>query len=290
MNENFPESVRPLQRYIAARLTSVYDLQEAENIAKVLLLDLFEIKQNSFILNEKIHFSDKEIRLLHEAIKRLLDHEPVQQVCGKAHFFGRTFAVNQQVLIPRPETEELVKWVLDTPLPAAATMLDIGTGSGCIAISLALEKREANVDAMDISAPALEVARKNAIHHHAVINFIREDILSINALPSFYDVIISNPPYIPLSQIKEMHRNVTHYEPHQALFVADDDPLVFYRKIAALALSGLRENGFLFFEIHEEKAPEILDLLGTMAFRNVEVKQDLQGKNRMIRAQTCSQT
>lgn len=288
MNEEFPVSAKQLHKYIANQLTAIYDRKEADNIAKVLLIDLFRVNQIRLALNDKVHFSDEEKNALAAVIKRLLNHEPVQYVCEKAWFYGYAFRVNQQVLIPRPETEELVKWVLESPLKQPK-ILDVGAGSGCIAISLALEFPEANVDAIEVSRGAIELAAENATDNNARVNFLPGDVLAIEELPATYDIIVSNPPYIPESEIKDMQRNVANYEPREALFVSNNDPLIFYRKIAKLSAKGLSKSGLLYYEIHEGKGPEIKEMLEEMNFINVEIKKDLQGKERMIKAQMGSQ-
>ena len=190
------------------------------------------------------------------------------------------FKVNKHTLIPRPETEELVHWVLQEDFTSA---LDIGTGSGCIAISLA-KQSEGNLSALDFSKEALEVAKENAKNSEVAIGFIRADILQQPALKQTFDVIVSNPPYVLESDKKLMHTNVLKHEPHTALFVEDEDALVFYNSIADFAQNHLNENGKLFFEIHENKGEEVLQMLQEKGFSKLELRKDMQGKDRMVKA------
>lgn len=210
---------------------------------------------------------------------------PIQQVLGYAYFCGMKLKVTPSVLIPRPETEELVRWVAEET-PAPHSILDIGTGSGCIAIALAKALPQAALTAIDISSDALTVARENAILYNIDIDFIQADIL--NPSPSFadrqYDVIVSNPPYICRKEADEMEKNVLDHEPHLALFVPDDDPLLFYRAIATQALKMLTPGGTLFFEINRLYAKELTTVLQSMGFRHITVRRDQFNNTRMLRA------
>lgn len=210
---------------------------------------------------------------------------PIQQVLGYAYFCGMKLKVTPSVLIPRPETEELVRWVVEET-PAPHSILDIGTGSGCIAIALAKALPQAALTAIDISSDALTVARENAILYNIDIDFIQADIL--NPPPSFadrqYDVIVSNPPYICRKEADEMEKNVLDHEPHLALFVPDDDPLLFYRAIATQALKMLTPGGTLFFEINRLYAKELTTVLQSMGFRHITVRRDQFNNIRMLRA------
>lgn len=210
---------------------------------------------------------------------------PIQQVLGYAYFCGLKLKVTPSVLIPRPETEELVRWVVDES-PAPRSILDIGTGSGCIAIALAKALPQTRLTAIDISDEALAVARENAKMHDADIDFIQADILNPN--PSLannrYDVIVSNPPYICNKEADEMEKNVLDHEPHVALFVPDDDPLLFYRAIAEKTLTMLTPDGTLFFEINRLYAQELTTMLQSMGFQHITVRQDQFNNNRMLRA------
>ena len=210
---------------------------------------------------------------------------PIQQVLGYAYFCGLKLKVTPSVLIPRPETEELVRWVVDES-PAPSSILDIGTGSGCIAIALAKALPQTRLTAIDISDEALAVARENAKMHDADIDFIQADILNPN--PSLannrIDVIVSNPPYICNKEADEMEKNVLNHEPHVALFVPDDDPLLFYRAIAEKTLTMLTPDGTLFFEINRLYAQELTTMLQSMGFQHITVRQDQFNNDRMLRA------
>ena len=215
----------------------------------------------------------------------LLNDKPIQYILGKAWFMGRSFMVNGHVLIPRPETEELIEWVVDYAhiIAKPLQLLDIGTGSGCIAISLKKALPNCSLSAMDISAEALTVAKNNAASLETSIEFIEQDIIHQTTLPQVFDVMVSNPPYIPIREKINMEAQVKNYEPLIALFVPNEDPLVFYRAIAQVAKKYLAPRGQLFFEIHYDQGKAILQLLDEMNF-HAEIRRDSFGKNRMIRA------
>lgn len=215
----------------------------------------------------------------------LLNDKPIQYILGKAWFMGNDFIVNEHVLIPRPETEELVEWVLDYAhiIDKPLQILDIGTGSGCIAISLKKALPDCSISAMDISVDALTVAKKNATNLDATIEWMEQDIVHQSTLTHSFDVMVSNPPYIPVREKVNMELKVKNYEPLIALFVPNDDPLVFYRAIAQVAKKYLAPKGQLFFEIHYDQGKAILQLLDEMNF-HAEIRRDSFGKNRMIRA------
>ncbi|WP_394758076.1 peptide chain release factor N(5)-glutamine methyltransferase, partial [Flavobacterium sp.] len=202
-------------------------------------------------------------------------------------FFSLPFYVNENTLIPRPETEELVDWILSNNRINESTnqikILDIGTGSGCIAISLAKNLPNANVHAIDVSEKALATAKKNAERNNVTITFIEKNILETEDLLNTFDIIVSNPPYVRNLEKKEIHKNVLEYEPHLALFVEDNDALLFYRKIAELATKNLSENGQLYFEINQYLGKEMVELLEKYNFKNIELKKDIYGNDRMIR-------
>jgi release factor glutamine methyltransferase len=215
----------------------------------------------------------------------LLNDKPIQYILGKAWFMGRSFMVNEHVLIPRPETEELIEWVVEYAqiIAKPLQLLDIGTGSGCIAISLKKALPDCSLSALDISTEALTVAKNNAASLEASIEFIEQDIIHQTSLPHVFDVMVSNPPYIPIREKINMEAQVKNYEPLIALFVPNEDPLVFYRAIAQVAKKYLAPRGQLFFEIHYDQGKAILQLLDEMNF-HAEIRRDSFGKNRMIRA------
>ncbi|TFF35685.1 peptide chain release factor N(5)-glutamine methyltransferase [Mucilaginibacter psychrotolerans] len=219
--------------------------------------------------------------------------KPVQYILGSTEFYGLTFLVNPAVLIPRPETEELVEWTLETvgSLQLAAgieetplRILDIGTGSGCIAISLKKNLPDAALTALDISADALQTAKQNAVINEVDVEFIQTDILNQSPLTTHYSLIISNPPYVTLQDKTLMHANVTDFEPHTALFVPEDNPLLFYDAIADFARNNLLPGGLLFFEINEAFGQETVELLANKGFINIELRKDMSGRDRMIKA------
>ncbi|MFT5231085.1 MAG: release factor glutamine methyltransferase [Planctomycetota bacterium] len=231
-------------------------------------------------------FTEAKEPLFVEALQKLQRSEPIQYILGKTEFFGHPFKVNKHTLIPRPETEELVAWILADQKNNSSEIhiLDIGTGSGCIAISLAKELENAKVSALDISKGALEVARENAKKNIVEVDFVQRDILTSEAVAASYDIIVSNPPYVRNLEKKMMQKNVLVHEPETALFVSDNDPLVFYRRIAQLARKNLKEGGFLYFEINEYLGAEMTELITYLGFKNCSIKKDIYGKDRMMRA------
>ncbi len=219
-----------------------------------------------------------------DALNRLKIQEPIQHILGETYFMDYPISVSQEVLIPRPETEDLVRWIIEDYREVDGHILDIGTGSGCIAIALDLGMFNARVTALDVSEKALKIAAENAKRNRAKVNFIKQDILSTQVLNQNYQVIVSNPPYVRELERSQMQKNVLNYEPDLALFVADDSPLLFYDKIGRLAFRHLEKNGSLYFEINQYLAKETLDLLRKIGFKDVELRKDLYGNDRMIKA------
>ncbi len=267
------------------KLDSLYPETEILSFFYLLLEHHFGTKKIDLALEPELMRKKWPEKRFLEALGQLLEERPIQYVVGHAEFAGLKFKVNENVLIPRPETEELVEWMLETidrrqPL----RILDIGTGSGCMPITLSLQIPSAEIHAVDISEKALELARENAQRLGAEVRFFNLDILTVESLAKNYDVIVSNPPYVRLSEKNEMRGNVLKHEPDLALFVYDEDPLLFYRKIAALGKSALTENGMLFFEINENLAEPVREALSNLSYQNIEVRKDIYGKNRMIRA------
>lgn len=217
-------------------------------------------------------------------IERLQQEEPIQYILGTTEFYGYNFNVNENVLIPRPETEELVSWILEEIQSETAKILDIGTGSGCIPIALKKEVPNATVFSLDVSEKALEVAKNNAVSNKAEINFIHTDILQPIDFQLKFDIIVSNPPYVRQLEKVEIKKNVLDNEPHLALFVANDNPLIFYKRIATVAQEYLTENGVLFFEINQYLGNETKQMLLDKGFKDVLLKKDLFGNDRMIKA------
>ncbi len=273
-------------KYITDSILPIYDAGEAASIATIILEDGFEIKPQE--INRDIIFDEIQIKKLDEIIKRLLAHEPVQYILGKTVFYGLSFNVNPDVLIPRQETEELVAWIIETLNGGKINeckILDIGTGSGCIPIVLKKKIKNAEIHALDISKMALQVAKENAALNNAEIIFHEIDILNENNwndLPS-YDLIVSNPPYIAENEKGMMPENVLNFEPHLALFSGNDDALIFYEKITEFAKEKLNRGGWLFFETNEFNAENAKQILVKNKFTEIKIKKDINAKNRMLR-------
>ncbi len=262
-------------------LIETYPERERMAIAKNYLADRFHIDSIKLAINSPIAIDDS---LLTHDLRQLANGTPFQHVIGFTIFYGRKFICNKHALIPRPETEELVDLIIKENDIEAPSILDIGTGTGCIPICLKAEIPGAECIGMDISNKALELAKKNADKNDIDVYFKKGDILSEGLQSNQYDIIVSNPPYIPNADRQIMHTNVLDYEPEIALFVEDSDPLIFYRIIAEKALEALKSKGKLYFEIHEDYSLEILELLGGLGYTDIRIEEDLQGKDRMISA------
>lgn len=276
-----------LEKQFSAELSDIYAKEEAAMLCFLSVQHRFNWTKASYLLNKQEVISDTDTTHFLDILSQLKTSKPIQYILGETDFYGRTFRVNPAVLIPRPETEELVKWVVETVSTKNISLLDIGTGSGCIAISLKIEIPEAVVVAIDLSADALALAQENASLHKAVVTFIEKDVLQMHPtdLATTFDMVVSNPPYIALAEKDSMKANVLANEPHLALFVPNTNPLIFYERIAALAQAKLNLGGFLFFEINEHFGKEVLALLVKKGFKHVELRQDLSGKDRMVKAQ-----
>lgn len=267
-------------------LKNIQDEQEIESFFFILTEYLHNLKRVDVALNPNFELSDAEVEKWNTILADLQQEKPIQYITGEAWFYGLRFEVNENTLIPRPETEELVEWILNSPItqhPTPITILDIGTGTGCIPISLKANLPEANVSAIDVSEKALEVAKRNAASNKVEINFIQANILEVEDLNQHFDIIVSNPPYVRNLEKEEIKKNVLDYEPHLALFVEDTDALLFYRKIAQIALKNLTPNGLLFFEINQYLGKETVELLQNLGFKNIELKKDMYGNDRMIK-------
>ena len=277
------------------QLAPTYGEGEAKAVARLVYEVRFGLTWTDICAGKEAVLSDDDQAQLAEILRRLLRQEPVQYVLGVADFCGRTFVVTPSVLIPRPETEELCQWVIEGEKAqvdgsSEPRILDVGTGSGCIAVTLAAAMPEAQVTAWDISEDALQVARENAKRVHVHVAFQQVDVLNIPSSssllppPSTYNCIVSNPPYICNKERAKMEANVLEHEPHQALFVPDDDPLLFYRFIAKLGLQTLSQGGWLYFEVNPLFAEQLAQLLSAMAYHDIAIREDRFGKPRMIRA------
>ncbi len=267
------------------KLTPIYGEMESDSFFNLILEEYNNLKRVDLALNHDLQFSEADLQKWNAALSSLLDEIPVQYILEKTHFYGLSFEVNPSVLIPRPETEELVEWILTNNPPQEnqkLKILDIGTGSGCIAIALAKNLPKAQIFAIDVSAAALEVAKRNAKRNDVNVTFIQQDILNTENLSETFDIIVSNPPYVRNLEKHEIRNNVLDNEPHLALFVDDLDALIFYRKIVALAIKNLPENAELYFEINQYLAKGTMDLLETNGFSHMELRKDIYDNNRMV--------
>jgi release factor glutamine methyltransferase len=299
-------------------LSSLYVEKEIESFFYLILENFHQIKRIDLALNPQMEMNDKQLLYWERVLSDLKKQKPIQYILGETEFYGLPFLVNENTLIPRPETEELVELIIKqnskseippepkvngAKLNSKLKILDIGTGSGCIAIALKKNLPNSEVFAIDISEEALETAKKNAQINQVEIHFIQADILKINNLEQLptsnpklethnpkletqFDIIVSNPPYVRNIEKQEINPNVLEYEPHLALFVEDDDALLFYRKIAQLALKSLTPNGKLYFEINQYLGIETLELIKSFGFKNVVLHKDIYGNDRMIEG-TC---
>ena len=269
-------------------LTPLYDAGEAESFFYLILEAKQQLKRIDIALQPELVFLASELEIWNSILEQLKREIPIQYLLGTTHFYGLEFKVNENVLIPRPETEELVDWIIKSQKSEVRNkkvkILDIGTGSGCIAISLAKNLPNAEVFALDVSKKALATAQKNAELNQVQVQFICQSILETEDLGQQFDVIVSNPPYVRHLEKQEIKKNVLDNEPHLALFVADDDALIFYRKIAQLALKNLSQTGQLYFEINQYLVQEMLSLLQEMDFKNSELRQDIYGNDRMTKS------
>lgn len=280
--------MHPLSDHIAKRLAAGYPAGEASALARHILELRFGITRTDLLSGRARTLSSRERQELDIIVDRLLQKEPVQYILEQAEFCGRIFRTAPGVLIPRPETEELVHWIIDDHAPARppSHILDIGTGSGCIAVTLALTWPGTAVTATDISTEALAIARENAVRQKAPVVFRQEDILAagtVSLRQPAWDLIVSNPPYICESEQEDMEDNVLSYEPHVALFVPDDHPLLFYEAIGRYALRTLRTGGSLYVEINQAYGLSTVSLFRSLGFSDVTLKQDSYGNDRMIK-------
>ncbi|WP_346858579.1 peptide chain release factor N(5)-glutamine methyltransferase [uncultured Draconibacterium sp.] len=270
-------------QHIKTELVAYYPETEIEGFIRIIFESVLSMTYTQIILEKEKRIDDSDFEAIAKIVSALKTYRPIQYVLGETEFYDLKLKVNPGVLIPRPETEELVHWISKTGVQPGAKVIDIGTGSGCIALALKKELSTAKVWAVDVSAKALETAKENARLNKLDLEFVQADILQWENYewPAF-DIIISNPPYVRESEKKLMNSNVLDYEPEGALFVSDDDPLLFYRRIAGFALANLNQSGSLFFEINEYLGPEMKDLLQELGFVAIDLRSDINGKNRMI--------
>src|SRR5690606_4719799 len=285
-------SLQQFLNILHQELDLLYGKEEVDSFFNILIEFHLKLKRTSYLLNPELEISESVKQQLLNALNRLKQNEPIQYTLGETYFYGLNFKVTKDALIPRPETEELVHWLLQTQKTInneSPVILDMGTGSGCIAVSIAKHLPKAQVFAMDISKAALEIAAENAKRNKVNVHFIEANILKPKTLETkipntTFDILISNPPYVTLQEKDKMKPNVLDFEPHQSLFVTNHNPLQFYNAITKFALNKLKPNGFLFFEINQYLGKETQQLLKSFNFEEVQLKKDLFGNDRMLKA------
>lgn len=283
-----PQNLQKISQNFENKISSEYLTNEIRSFRNIIFQEIFNFTPIEITLNSNMVVTDLQEKKIMQIAKKLLEHQPIQYILGKAEFYGLNFEVDKNVLIPRPETEELVDWVIAENQNEHIKILDIGAGSGCIAISLAKNLPYANVYAIDISEKALNIAKKNAKKNNQKITFAQHNILSGEELffkdeKVKFDVIVSNPPYVRNLEKKAIQKNVLNYEPATALFVEDENPIIFYDKICEFAKTHLQENGKIYFEINEYLANETIAVAKNHGFQNIVLKKDINQKNRMLK-------
>lgn len=278
-------TILEFKKYFFEELSGLYPETEIQSFFNLLIEYKLKLSRVDVALQPNLEIENSDLDFFKNALIDLKKQVPIQYIVGETEFYGLPFKVNENVLIPRPETEELVSWIIaSTPLSSQIKILDIGTGSGCIAISIAKNIHNCKVSAIDISAKAIKTAANNAKMNNVKVEFIEKDILKASELLLNFDIIVSNPPYVRELEKELMQENVLANEPHLALFVKDENPLLFYDKIADLAINHLTKNGSLFFEINQYLGEETVTLLKSKGFQNIELKKDIFGVDRMIKA------
>jgi len=290
------KSVNDVSIAFRNELSNLYDAKEIDSLCMIVIAEIAGTSSAKIKAFPELELPFEHLEATNNILSKLKTGEPIQYILGHTEFYGLTFKVNPSVLIPRPETEELIEWVLsevDPELMILGNILDIGTGSGCIAISLKKHMPYFAVHGVDISDAALQTARENASLNDVEIEFIHANILNLplkSPIFGAYTVIVSNPPYVTLHDKTQMHTNVTDFEPHTALFVPENDPLIFYKAIADFASTHLEKGGLLFFEINENYGEQIIELLTNKSFKNIELRKDMSGRDRMIKANFSGET
>ena len=278
--------IQDFKRHFFLELSNLYPETEIQSFFTILVEYKLHLSRIQLALEHNFELDNDDLDFLRNALMKLKNQIPIQYIVGETAFYGLMFKVDKNVLIPRPETEELVEWILQNHKNSnSLKILDIGTGSGCIAISLAKNLPNAEVSAIDISAEALNVAKNNAAMNQVKVDFILADILKIEKLATNFNIIVSNPPYVRELEKSQMQQNVLSNEPHIALFVKDENPLLFYDKIAELAKKHLTKNGVLYFEINQYLGEEMDELLKSKGFKNIELKKDIYGVDRMVKCE-----
>lgn len=281
--------LREIKNIFHVELDNQYAKEEVDSFFYILIEDKLQLERFTLAIEPNLVISKEQESVLFESLSKLKLFEPIQYITGKSHFMDLNLKVDKNVLIPRPETEELVRWILENSKVGSSLnskklkILDIGTGSGCIAISLSKNLNQAEVYGLDVSHEALEVAKHNASINDVAVTLINKNILEIEDFGTTYDIIVSNPPYVRELEKKEMHKNVLEHEPDLALFVSDQNPLKFYEKIVAIASKNLEKNGLLFFEINQYLAKETAQLLRNNNFSEIELRKDMFNNYRMLR-------
>tara|TARA_B100000809_G_C15135544_1_gene530398 strand:- start:3023 stop:3895 length:873 start_codon:yes stop_codon:yes gene_type:complete len=288
-------NLKELKTYFISSIKNLYPIEEVLSFFNLLAEKQLGLSRIKIALQPEKEISEAEKLNFDNAIYRLGNFEPIQYILGDTEFFGLPFRVDNNVLIPRPETEELVDWIVDETQNNEATILDIGTGSGCISISLAKHLPKTKVYGLDVSTDALQVAKQNAELNKVDVTFVKADVLDENSWELIFeyvkfDTIVSNPPYIRILEKKLMKSNVILHEPDIALFVEDEDPLLFYRKIAKFSKIYLKPEGTLYFEINEYLSKEMKEMLEFEGFKDVEIRKDIFKKDRMIKCMKNEKT
>lgn len=276
-----------LHKHYKKQLLDIYNVEEISSFFYILCEYRLELDRVAIALQSDDALSLDDFIFFKDALLALVEQKPIQYIIGETSFYGLDFYVTPDTLIPRPETEELVEWIVSevsNNVDRSINILDVGTGSGCIAISLAKHLPNVKVTAVDVSAKAIHIAKKNAKRNNVSVDFLELDILKTTSLPDSYDIIVSNPPYVRNEEKKEIQKNVLDYEPALALFVANELPLVFYEKITELAIKHLKQKGKLFFEINQYLANETKNLVENIGFNEVELHKDFLENDRMLKA------
>ncbi len=276
-------SLKALYLRIVNELIPGYGEDEARQLSQLLLNHDLGISFEKILIDENVEINQNTLESLNAKIEELKSFVPIQYVLGVAHFYGRSFKVGPEVLIPRQETEELIREILIDNNREGLKILDIGSGSGCIGITLGLELKGAAITALDINGNALDITKENAARFDLPIKCIIDDVLELDSLPDRYDIIVSNPPYITEKEKADMRENVLEYEPDSALFVPNEDPLIFYRKIIALSKTALNPGGKIYFEINENFGMDMIRLCESFGCSTVNLIRDLNGKDRIIK-------
>ena len=277
-------NLKALKQQFISLISKNHEPEECSGLFELAATHILNRSRSSLLMMHDLEIGGSDTSALFQIASELKAGRPIQYILGEAEFYGLKFYVNPDVLIPRPETEELVYLIIQTIKASAKpykSFLDIGTGSGCIPISIKKKVPALHISALDVSQPALAVAKRNAELNDVTVNFIEADILTYQS-EQVYDIIVSNPPYIKEDEKSSMHQNVLSHEPHLALFVSNEDPLVFYKAIAEFSRQRLNTEGFLFFEINEFLGNEMQQMLSSKGFRNITIVKDMQGKDRII--------